>query len=231
MAQIPPPPGLLPAAEQTFANLHPDQAPDGPLPMPQGSPILPGPQGQPGFPGMPGPPVPQPGFAVTQPPSQPQPGFGVSDQPLVAAVYCPYGHLTPAGPPQCRRCRTAVAPQEPFTVTRPCLGRLRLSNGEVYPLDRDVVFGRRPEVPVGRPGPQPNAIALTDDRDVSRSHVEIRLDGWRVLAIDLGSVNGTQLAWPNLAPQLLAPRTAQEIVPGCALILAPDVWIHFEEDL
>ncbi|WP_034268739.1 FHA domain-containing protein [Actinospica robiniae] len=225
MAQIPPPPGLLPAAEQTFATVHPDQAPGAALPMPQGPPILVGP---PMLPAPSGPPIPQQGFAVTEPP---QPGFGVSDQPLVAAVYCPYGHLTPAGSTQCRRCRTAVAPQEPFTITRPCLGRLRLSNGEIYPLDRDVVFGRRPEVPVGRPGPQPNAIALTDDRDVSRSHVEIRLDGWRVLAVDLGSVNGTQLAWPNLAPQPLPPRTELEIVPGCALILAPDVWIHFEEDL
>jgi pSer/pThr/pTyr-binding forkhead associated (FHA) protein len=127
-------------------------------------------------------------------------------------------------------CRAAIAPQEPVTVARPCLGRLRLSNGEIYLLDRDAVFGRKPEIPAGRPGPRPNAIVLTDDRDVSRNHIEIRLDGWRVLALDLGSMNGTQLAGPNLAPRLLPPGTAQEIAPGSVLTLAPDVWIYFEEE-
>ncbi|MBR7828545.1 FHA domain-containing protein [Actinospica sp. MGRD01-02] len=163
------------------------------------------------------------------PPQQPM-MFGATDQPLVTALRCPSGHLTSTESIFCRVCRAAVAPQEPVTVARPCLGRLRLSNGEIYLLDRDAVFGRKPEIPAGRPGPRPNAIALTDDRDVSRNHVEIRLDGWRVLALDLGSMNGTQLAGPNLAPRLLPPGTAQEIVPGSVLTLAPDVWIYFEEE-
>lgn len=182
-------------------------------------------------------PLPEPAFVppVTPPlppppPPLPQTMFGTTDQPLVTALRCPAGHLTPTESIHCRVCGAAVAPQEAVTVPRPCLGRLRLSNGEVYLLDRDAVFGRKPEIPPGRPGPRPNAIVLTDDRDVSRNHVEIRLDGWRVLALDLGSMNGTQLAGPNLAPRLLPPRTAQEIVPGSVLTLAPDVWIYFEEE-
>ena len=181
----------------------------------------------------PGPPSPMPVRPVPAPaptPTPPSPMFGATDQPLVQAVRCPSGHLTSAESAWCRVCRAAVHPQETVTVARPSLGRLRLSNGEVYALDRDAVFGRKPEIPVGRPGPRPNAIALTDDRDVSRSHLEIRLDGWRVLALDLGSMNGTRLAGPNLAPQLLPSGTAQEIGPGSVLTLAPDVWIYFEED-
>lgn len=182
-------------------------------------------------------PVPPVAYVPPAPPTAPvpalapaQPMFGASDQPLVTAVRCPSGHLNPAGSTQCRVCSMGIPSQQPVTVARPILGRLRLSNGEFYALDRDAVFGRKPEIPVGRPGPRPNAIALTDDRDVSRNHVEIRLDGWRVLALDLGSMNGTRLAAPNLAPQLLPPMAPQEIGPGSVLTLAPDVWIYFEDE-
>lgn len=199
----PPIPELMPPTpEQTLA------APLPPLP----DPVIP-------------PPPPMPPL-----PAQPPSLFGATDQPLVTALRCPSGHLTSTESIFCRVCRAAVSSQEPVTVARPCLGRLRLSNGEVYLLDRDAVFGRKPEIPAGRPGPRPNAIALTDDQDVSRNHVEIRLDGWRVLALDLGSMNGTQLVGPNLAPRLLPPGTAQEIVPGSVLTLAPDVWIYFEDE-
>lgn len=214
-AAVSAPEPMPPLPEQTLAASLPEPALAHPEPAPVSAPPLP----------------PNPTPLPPQTPNQPPTMFGATDQPLVVAVRCPSGHLTPAESIYCRVCRAAVPSQEPVTVARPSLGRLRLSNGEVYLLDRDAVFGRKPEIPAGRPGPRPNAIVLTDDRDVSRNHIEIRLDEWRVLALDLGSMNGTQLTGPNLAPRLLVPGTAQEIMPGSVLTLAPDVWIYFEEEL
>ena len=62
----------------------------------------------------------------------------------VLAVSCPLGHLTPPAAPSCRVCHQRVAPQEPRRVQRPALGGLRLPTGEVVPLDRGVILGRKP---------------------------------------------------------------------------------------
>jgi FHA domain len=166
-------------------------------------------------------------ITTRRPQSPPLPAGG-ADQPLVLAVRCPSGHLNEDRAANCRMCGQSVPAQQAEAVPRPRLGRLRLSNGESYPLDRGVIFGRGPTVPAGQAGPRPNAIKLSDDRDVSRNHVEIRLDGWRVLAVDLGSANGTLLSGPNLAAQRLRPGEEEVVEPGSIITLAPDVWITYE---
>ena len=74
-------------------------------------------------------------------------------------------------------------------VTRPSLGRLQLDDGDSVELDHDLLIGRHPERdtdPSERAAPG-EAIG----EKVSRSHLEVRFQGWDVLVVDCGSTNGT----------------------------------------
>ncbi len=119
----------------------------------------------------------------------------------VLAVTCPAGHVTAAYVPDCRVCHLPVPDQEPRRVRRPRLGLLGLPTGEVVPLDRGVVLGRKPlAVPGGEP--YPHLVHLpADSTYLSRMHLQIELDGWLVLARDLGSQGGTRLHVPGREPE------------------------------
>ena len=55
------------------------------------------------------------------------------------------------------------------------------------------------------------------------------LDGWRVLVVDLGSRNGTELTRALDQPgQSLQALQQYELEPGMVISLAPDVWIAYE---
>ncbi len=146
----------------------------------------------------------------------------------VLAVNCPAGHVTPAYTPTCRVCRMPVPPQEPRRVARPRLGGLRLPTGEVVPLDRGVVFGRKP-APIPGSNDWPHLVHLPQDSTyVSRLHLQIELDGWLVLARDLGSRGGTTLRVPGRLPQRIRARERYILEPGHALDLADVYEITYE---
>ena len=154
---------------------------------------------------------------------------GGTDRSVVLAVVCPAGHPSPPRSPSCRACRVPLADQQPRAVARPALGRLRLSTGEVHVLDRGFLLGRSPVPRPGTVGPEPNVLRLISrDGDVSRTHAEIRLEGWQVIVADLGSTNGTYLSAPGLPPRVLSGGEEQVIEPGCVVTLAHDVWIAYE---
>ena len=148
--------------------------------------------------------------------------------PTVLAVSCPLGHLTPPISPQCRVCHQRVAPQEPRRVDRPTLGGLRLPTGEVVPLDRGVVLGRKP-APADGSTDWPHLVHLPRDHSfVSRRHLELELDGWDVVARDLDSRGGTTIAAPGREPQRMRPRDAYVLEPGTVLDLAEVYAVRFE---
>jgi hypothetical protein len=148
--------------------------------------------------------------------------------PTVLAVSCPLGHLTPPASPQCRVCHQRVAPQEPRRVDRPTLGGLRLPTGEVVPLDRGVVLGRKP-APADGSTDWPHLVHLPRDHSfVSRRHLEIELDGWDVVARDLDSRGGTTIAAPGREAQRMRPRDAYVLEPGTVLDLAEVYAVRFE---
>lgn len=152
-----------------------------------------------------------------------------ADQPVIPTVRCPVGHMNDPAAVACRICQQRVPEQQPMLMPRPSLGLLRLSDGEPLPLDRGVIFGRNPEVPDGYTGPRPSLIRLSTADDISRNHVEIRLDGWRVLVVDLGSRNGTELTRPHgRSAYALQPLQEYELESGAVISLAPDVWIAYE---
>ena len=148
--------------------------------------------------------------------------------PTVLAVSCPLGHLTPPISPQCRVCHQRVAPQEPRRVDRPSLGGLRLPTGEVVPLDRGVILGRKP-APSPSSTDWPHLVHLPSDHSfVSRRHLQIELDGWDVVARDLDSRGGTTLALPGRDPQRMRPGDAYVLEPGSVLDMAQVYAVRFE---
>lgn len=148
--------------------------------------------------------------------------------PTVTAVSCPAGHLTPPSVPWCRTCRQRVAPQEPRVVPRPALGGLRLPTGEVVPLDRGVVLGRRP-APLPGSTDWPHLVHLPADHAfVSRLHLQVELDGWDVVARDLGSRGGTVLAAPGREPVRMRAGEVHVLEPGTVLDLAEAYAVRFE---
>lgn len=146
----------------------------------------------------------------------------------VLAVRCPDGHLTPAHAPVCRACRAPVPPQTPQRVPRPRLGGLRMPNGEVVPLDRGVVLGRKPS-PVPGGEDWPHLVPLPPDETfLSRVHLQIELDGWLVVARDLGSRGGTTLKVPGRPPERIRANEAYVLEPGHALDLADVYEVVYE---
>ena len=148
--------------------------------------------------------------------------------PTVLAVSCPLGHLTPPISPQCRVCHQRVAPQEPRRVDRPPLGGLRLPTGEVVPLDRGVILGRKP-APVEGSTDWPHLVHLPADHSfVSRRHLQIELDGWDVVARDLDSRGGTTFAPPGRDPERMRPGDAYVLEPGTVLDMAHVYSVRYE---
>ena len=151
-----------------------------------------------------------------------------SDVPTVLAVSCPLGHLTSPSTPTCRLCHQRVAPQEPRQVHRPTLGGLRLPTGEVVPLDRGVVLGRKP-APPDDSHDWPHLVHLPADHSfVSRMHLQIDLVGWDVVARDLDSRGGTTLAQPGREAHRMAPHEAYVLEPGATLDLAEVYEVRYE---
>lgn len=137
----------------------------------------------------------------------------------VLAVRCDLGHLTDPLMAVCRTCGHPVPPQEPSRVLRPPLGVLQLPDGEAVLLDRPVVLGRRP-APSG-PGDWPHLVRLPHDSTyLSRLHARIDLDGWHVLAQDLGSRGGTTLFAPGRDPQKIRGHEPHLLENGTTLDLA-----------
>ncbi len=134
--------------------------------------------------------------------------------PTVPAALCSAGHPNPPYAEGCWVCGAAVPPQEPRSVPRPVLGRLRVPDGSALDLDRPVVIGRAPSA-AGVPGEQPRLLAVpSPSHDISRTHVLVAPEGWQILVTDLGSTNGTTVVTPGPGVDRVA------LQPGQALSVA-----------
>ena len=145
-----------------------------------------------------------------------------------SARLCPQNH---ANPPHLQTCRICSAPLDGPTVrvARPTLGVVRLSTGVFFDLDRPLVFGREPRIDAFGPDEAPRPIVLpSPDKAISRSHLRIDIDGWSVLAVDLGSKNGTYLRRGAAEEIRLMPDEAKMLMAGDVLVV-DDVDIRFED--
>lgn len=147
----------------------------------------------------------------------------------VLAVACADRHLSPSYATHCRVCEQPVPAQEPHRVPLPRLGILGLPTGEVVPLDRGVVFGRKPGAVLSGES-YPHLVHLpARSTYLSRMHLQIELEGWSVIARDLGSQGGTRLLVPGRAPELIRPHEAYTLEPGSQLDLADVYPISFDQ--
>lgn len=177
-----------------------------------------------------------PELTVVRPPDPParaaaQPNGPVG--PLVSALRCPRGHLNPPGTSVCRVCASGIGPQTPNQVPRPPLGVLLAAEAvpgapRRIPLDSDLLIGRRP---AHGPVPDQGVRLVTipsPERDISRRHLRVSLDGWAVLITDLGSTNGTTVSLPGRTAREVRSGEVVPIVAGTRLTLADVATYVFE---
>jgi hypothetical protein len=145
----------------------------------------------------------------------------------VAAVRCVDGHLNPLTATSCRICAKAVPLQASQVVTRPPLGILRMSTSDTIRLDHGVIFGRDPGTPDANRRDQPYFVKLAD-KDISRRHLEVALDGWDVVAADLDSSNGSAVTMPGGLPEVIAPGERRLLVPGTIVHLSDTISFVYE---
>jgi pSer/pThr/pTyr-binding forkhead associated (FHA) protein len=143
---------------------------------------------------------------------------------LVDGVYCPQPKIRHFNDPSVAYCRVCGLGMLQLTRRvekgpRPPLGVLLLDDGMTFRLDADYVLGRDPgadpDVVAGRARP----LRVADPGGtISRRHLRVSLNGWRVQVADLGSANGSVLHDPGTPqPQRLTPREPVEIKPGAAI--------------
>ena len=148
------------------------------------------------------------------------PGAAVGG-PIVLGVYCKNGHF---GDPNARSCvvcgvsrgRRGPAPQP---GPRPPLGALVLDDDSALELSIDCVVGREPALDPSVAAGEAHPLAIADAA-VSRVHARVHLDGWQVLLIDLGSVNGTRIRLPGKrSEQALEPNVPVPLQSGTRVLV------------
>jgi hypothetical protein len=151
------------------------------------------------------------------------------EPPRVLAVWCDAGHVTAPKVSQCRVCGLDVPRQTPILVARPPLGFLIFDNGDRVEVDRPVILGRDPKA-VSSPDPEePVLHAVTSSTgQVSRTHAEIRADGWDVVLTDLDAMNGTALTLPGSSPMAIEPGVPTLISAGTRVDLGGESGFVFE---
>lgn len=151
-----------------------------------------------------------------------------STGPMVLARLCPQGHANPPSRALCSDCGAAIN-SEPREVGRPRLGRMHVSTGEVLDLDHSLIIGRQPSVSRVQGGVMPRLVQVhSASGDISRSHVEVRLDGWEVLLVDLQATNGTVLVREGQAPRRLGQGEQAILLNGDIAELGDGVSLLFE---
>jgi hypothetical protein len=151
------------------------------------------------------------------------------EPPRLLGVWCDAGHVTSPENSECRVCGLAVPRQAPILVARPPLGVLIFDNGDRVEIDRPVVLGRDPK-PVSSPDPETpvlHAVASATGQ-VSRTHAEIRADGWDVVLTDLDAMNGTAVTLPGASPMAIEPGVPTVITPGARVDLGGESGFVFE---
>jgi hypothetical protein len=139
----------------------------------------------------------------------------------VLGVYCRRGHFNDPKMAYCTVCGISMAQanRHPVLGRRPALGVLVLDDGQMYPLVRDLVFGRVPDADPAVIAGTANAVRL-DDPSISRVHARVTLDGWDVSVMDVGSTNGTFLCPAGETTWTRLPRGASVALrPGTVTAL------------
>lgn len=147
---------------------------------------------------------------------------------MVLARLCSNGHANPPNWTACFDCG-AILDSEPLEVGRPRLGAMRISSGEVVDLDHSLIVGRQPSLSQVLGGAMPQLVqVVSENGDISRSHVEVRLDQWEVVLVDLNATNGTVLIREGAEPYRLGQGEEVTLENGDIAELGDGVSLLFE---
>jgi FHA domain len=138
---------------------------------------------------------------------------------LVDAKLCPAGHANPPTAATCALCGESLSPGSMTVVhvPRPSLGRLQLDDGDLVELDQELLVGRNPDRDNDPSRARMRRLRTPGDK-VSRTHLEVRFQGWDVLVADCGSTNGTfVVAHPGGQVAALETGRPQMVEPGAVV--------------
>jgi hypothetical protein len=148
--------------------------------------------------------------------------------PMVQSRVCSVGHPNPPEAGLCRVCRTDLRDAAVMPVPRPALGVFTFDDGRTVVVDRPMVVGRSPKASSFIGGELPFLLALPGaSGDVSRSHLEVRLDGWLVFVVDLDSANGSTVRSPGQPERVLRRGEPVALALGTVVTLADEVSFIF----
>lgn len=149
----------------------------------------------------------------------------VSDRPMVLARQCDRGHANPPEKSICFSCGAAVS-GEAQQMPRPQLGWLRIEGGETIPLNGPVILGRNPKSTAVQLDESARLVALPHPH-VSGTHLVIFAEGWRLMARDLNSSNGSFLR-RHKEPPVRLPESDIPLISGDLIDLGKGVFIHLD---
>ncbi|MFL4473503.1 FHA domain-containing protein [Paeniglutamicibacter sp. MACA_103] len=153
---------------------------------------------------------------------------------FVLARSCRNGHPNPPTAATCKKCGATLS-GEAHQVPRPPLGKMIIADGPdgretVHELTRSVVLGRQPSshsLPVDL---HPQLVQVqSPSGDISRNHLQVRIEGWHVELVDMGATNGSILLRAGNSPRRLARNEAVMLLDGDVADLGDGVSLRFEE--
>ena len=131
----------------------------------------------------------------------------------------------------CRHCGVLLSSSttEIREVPQPVLGVVHLSGNREELLDADLIIGRNPgHLPLDRN--QRAVVHAEDDRSVSRRHIELRLNQWKVMVINHQDTGRTVLENRGGKRTSLVPSVPQQLRAGDTVFYG-DAWLRFEAEV
>jgi hypothetical protein len=147
--------------------------------------------------------------AAVVPTGEPPADVPAADVAMVPGVICSRGHFNNPDSLFCSLCGISMVQQTKNVVTgpRPPLGVIVFDDGSAFTLDADYVVGREPQVDeLVQHGAARPLMIQDPENALSRVHLVIQLQGWKVNVVDRNSANGTHIfppraqAWARLSP-------------------------------
>lgn len=106
-----------------------------------------------------------------------------------------------------------------------------LADGRREYLEPPIVVGRAPVASTTVRGPAPRPVTVDSaERDISRSHTTIAVEGDTVVVTDLHSRNGTMIVLPGKPPQKLRSGEPTAVIAGTVVDLGSGVTLTVGED-
>ncbi|CAN5487130.1 hypothetical protein BH09ACT4_BH09ACT4_02460 [soil metagenome] len=155
--------------------------------------------------------------ALVEPPPIERGSISRTDVPVMPETStAPTAAIELPSPPPAVAVPAAVAtipePRRPY--------RLKMADGVVVSLDLTVYLGRRPSVPRIASDRRVRLVAVPSlGKEVSATHLELRIAGDHLVATDMRSTNGSTVTVPGSKPRTLLRGESAVVTPGTLIDL------------